>query len=306
MPHGVEQVLLHTGNMTEAIAEMSPEYATKDKQAMRVDLHTHSTASDGLFAPAELVRRAHAAGVTVLALTDHDSTDGVAEAQAEGARLGVEVIAGCEINTDLPTGDAHVLGYFLHMDDAAFQAELAQRRAARTARGQRMVAQLQAIGVPITWEQVARHADGAVGRPHVAAALIDLGIVGSVQEAFDRYLGRGLPGYVSRAPFTPAQAVALIRRGGGVASLAHPKDIAHLPDVLTELVVAGLTGLEVYYGPYSTSEVGQLRALADRFGLIPTGGSDYHGPGIHPTPLGRQPQLPEPALLALRRAAGQA
>lgn len=273
---------------------------------MRVDLHTHSTASDGLFPPAELVRRAHAAGVTVLALTDHDSTAGVMEAQAEGNRLGVEVIAGCEINTDLPTGgDAHVLGYFVHTDDVAFETELAERRATRTARGKRMVAQLQAIGIPITWEQVAQHAEGAVGRPHVAAALRDLGLVGSVQEAFDRYLGRGKPGYVPRAPFTPAQAVDLIRRGGGVASLAHPKDIPHLSDVLTDLMAAGLTGLEVYYGPYSTNEVRQLRALADRFGLIPTGGSDYHGPGIHPTPLGRQPQLPETALLALRRAAGQ-
>jgi predicted metal-dependent phosphoesterase TrpH len=275
------------------------------KYIMRIDLHTHSTASDGLFPPAELVRRAHAAGVTVLALTDHDSTAGVLEAQAEGARLGVEVIAGCEINTDLPTGDAHVLGYFVHTDDVAFETELAQRRASRRARGQRMVAKLQAIGIPITWEQVARHADGAVGRPHVAAALIDLGIVGSVQEAFDRYLGRGMPGYVPRDPFTPEQAVALIRRGGGVASLAHPKDIPHLPDLLANLVAASLTGLEVYYGPYSTNDVRQLRALADRFGLIPTGGSDYHGPGIHPTPLGHQPQLPETALLALRRAAGQ-
>ncbi len=270
---------------------------------MRVDLHTHSTASDGLLPPAELVQRAQAAGVTVLALTDHDTTAGVPAARAAGVALGIEVIAGVEINTDLPKGDAHVLGYFVHDADPTFQAQLAARQAERAARGQRMVAQLQAVGVPITWEMVRAHADGAVGRPHVAAALIDLGLVSSVQEAFDRYLNRGMPGYVPRAPFTPAQAIALIRSGGGVASLAHPKDILNLESLLAELVPAGLTGLEVYYGPYATATVGQLRALADRFGLIPTGGSDYHGPGIHPTPLGHQPQLPAPALARLREAA---
>jgi predicted metal-dependent phosphoesterase TrpH len=270
---------------------------------MRVDLHTHSTASDGLLAPEELVRRAHAAGVTVLALTDHDTTAGVAAARAAGERLGVEVIAGVEINTDLPSGDAHVLGYFVSDSDPVFLARLAERRTAREARGRRMVQQLQAIGVPITWAQVRAHADGAVGRPHVAAALIDLGLVASVQEAFDRYLNRGMPGYVPRDPFTPAEAVALIRSGGGVASLAHPKEIPNLEGLLAALLPSGLAGLEVYYGPYTTATVGQLRALADRFGLIPTGGSDYHGPGIHPTPLGRQPQLPATALARLRQAA---
>jgi 3',5'-nucleoside bisphosphate phosphatase len=139
---------------------------------MLVDLHTHSTASDGLYPPATLVQMAHAAGVTVLALTDHDSTEGVAEAQTTGAALGVEVIPGVEINTDLPDGggEAHVLGYFVRWHDAAFQDALRRRRTERETRGRQMVDQLRATGLPITWEQVLRHADGAVGRPHVAAA----------------------------------------------------------------------------------------------------------------------------------------
>lgn len=273
---------------------------------MRIDLHTHSTASDGLLAPAELVRAAHQAGLTTLALTDHDTTSGVLAAQQAGQALGIEVIAGVEINTDLPGGggEAHVLGYFVRLAAAGFEAELTRRREEREARGKQMVARLQAAGIPITWEQVRAKADGAVGRPHVAAALVDLGLVVSVAEAFDRYLGRGMAGYVPRAPFTPSQAIALIRQGGGVASLAHPAEIADLPALLTNLVAEGLVGLETYYGQYQPETVARLRGLAQRFGLIPTGGSDYHGPNIHPTPLGGQPKLPPEALAALRQAAG--
>ncbi|MBA3826590.1 MAG: PHP domain-containing protein [Ktedonobacterales bacterium] len=272
---------------------------------MLADLHTHSTASDGLYAPAHLVEMAHAAGLTVMALTDHDSTEGVAEAQATGTRLGIEVIPGVEINTELSNGDgeAHVLGYFLRWHETAFQDELRRRRTEREARGRQMVEQLRAVGLPITWEQVLRHADGAVGRPHVAAALVEVGAATSVADAFDRYVGRGKPGYVARTPFTPSQAIALIRSAGGVAALAHPAGIPDLPHRLNELVAAGLGGLETYYGPYDDGTVERLRKLAEQHGLIPTGGSDYHGPNIHPTPLGGQPPLPEAALAALRHAA---
>ena len=274
---------------------------------MRIDLHTHSTASDGLFSPADLLRAAQTAGITTLALTDHDTTDGVAEAQTTGNALGIEVIAGVEINTDVARGggEAHVLGYFVRMDDPAFQAQLMQRRQEREARGQQIVAQLNAAGLPITWEQVRRHADGAVGRPHVAAALMEIGAVSSVNEAFERYLRRGMAGYVPRVPFSPSEAIALIRSSGGVASLAHPADIPDLAALLTTLTKDGLVGLETYYGQYNHDTVARLRALAQRFGLIPTGGSDYHGPNIHPTPLGGQPPLPAGIVDALRRAVAQ-
>lgn len=274
---------------------------------MRIDLHTHSTASDGLLEPAALLQAARDAGLTVIALTDHDTTDGVAEALAAGNELGIEVIPGVEINTDLEigTGEAHVLGYFLDWHDARFQEELRRRREARIRRGHQMVEQLNAIGIPITWDLVRRHADGAVGRPHVAATLMDLGIVSSISAAFDIYLGRGKPGYVRREPLTPQQAIALIRQGRGVASLAHPAYTPMLDALLPTLVAAGLAGIEVYYGQYDDATIAHLLDLAHRFQLIPTGGSDYHGPGIHPTPLGGQPALPAEALEQLRAAAAR-
>jgi predicted metal-dependent phosphoesterase TrpH len=272
---------------------------------MLIDLHTHSTASDGLLTPADLAHAAHEAGLTTIALTDHDSTNGVAAAQAAGGALGLEVIPGVELNTDIPTGgEAHVLGYLMDWHDVAFQAQLAARRASREQRGRQMVAQLQAAGIPITWEQVLRHAHGAVGRPHVAAALVENGVVTSVAEAFDRYLGRGMAGYVRRDPFTPIEAITLIRSAGGVPSLAHPAYIATLETLLPELASAGLGGLECYYGPYDAATVERLLAVANTYHLIPTGGSDYHGPGIHPTPLGGHPVPPE-SLAALKAAVGK-
>lgn len=274
---------------------------------MLIDLHTHSTASDGLLTPTALIAAARVANVTTLALTDHDSTAGLATAQASGDSHGITVIPGIELNTDLPGGggEAHVLGYLLDWHDAAFQTQLEERRMGRERRAQQMVAQLQAIGLPITWEQVQRHAEGAVGRPHVAAALIESGVVTSVQEAFDRYLVRGQPGYVRRERFTPIEAIALIRSVGGGPSLAHPHLIAELDTLLVTLAAAGLGALECHYGEYDAATVARLLALADRYHLIPTGGSDYHGPGIHPTPLGGHP-VPPASLAALHRAAESA
>ena len=270
---------------------------------MLIDLHTHSTASDGLLAPAELARAAHVAGLTTIALTDHDITDGIAAAQDTGTAFGLEVISGVELNTELPDGgEAHVLGYFIDPGNTAFQERLAVRRSARERRGRQIVQKLQDIGLPITWEQVLRHAKGAVGRPHVAEALIESGVVGSVPEAFDRYLARGKPGFVPREVFTPVEAVQTIRNAGGVASLAHPAYIAVLDDLLASMVAAGLSGLECHYGQYDDATVRRLLSVAAQYHLIPTGGSDYHGPGIHPTPLGGHP-VPAESLAELREAA---
>ncbi len=260
-----------------------------------IDLHTHSTASDGLFAPAELLRQAHEAGLTTIALTDHDSTDGLAEAFSAGNKYGIEVIPGVEINTDLPnqSGEAHVLGYFLDYSNEDFQAKLSERRSHREQRGRNMVDNLRKIGIPITYDMVKKHADGAVGRPHVAAALIEIGAASSVPDAFDRYLKRGKPGYAPRNPFLPTEAVKLIASAGGLASLAHPLFIADLEHHLAKLTDFGLKGLEVYYGEYSDSDIASLLQLCQKFSLIPTGGSDYHGPGIHPTALGGRYVPPE-------------
>jgi 3',5'-nucleoside bisphosphate phosphatase len=271
----------------------------------RIDLHTHSTASDGVLAPAELVRQARAAGLDVIALTDHDSTDGVAAAQTAGAEVGLRVVAGIEANTDRPNGEAHVLGYFVAHEQPEFQRTLTVLRAARAQRGERMVERLRAAGVDVAWERVRALAQGAVGRPHVARALIERGYATSVDDAFARWLGRGRPGYVPRLKLSPVEAVRFIRSAWGVPVLAHPADIPDLEaTLLPDLVAEGLLGLECYYGQYDDTTVSQLLALATARGLIATGGSDYHGPNAHPTPLGGR-AVPPAALAALERAAAE-
>jgi predicted metal-dependent phosphoesterase TrpH len=255
----------------------------------RIDLHTHSTASDGLCSPSELVQRAAEAGLTLIGLTDHDTTNGVAAAQAAGAPLGVTVIPGVEINTDLPEGqgEAHVLGYYLDVDQPAFQDTLTFLRDAREKRGERMVQQLREHGIEVEWSRVRELAKGTVGRPHVALALIEAGYATDVSDAFALYLTRGKAGYVPRFKLSPEQATLLIRSAQGAPVLAHPAGIVRLAEtVLPTLVQAGLLGLECYYGQYDDETVARLLALASQYGLIPTGGSDYHGPNIHPTPLG--------------------
>jgi len=187
--------------------------------ATTLDLHTHSTASDGLYAPAELVKLAHQAGLTTIALTDHDTTNGLAEAQAAGATLGVTVIPGIEINTYLPQGrgEAHVLGYYLDTANPDLQAFLRFLRDARVQRGERMVALLREQGFDITWERVRELARGTVGRPHVALALMEKGYAESISDAFNRYISPGRPAYVPRFKMAPEDAVRMLRSVRGVA-----------------------------------------------------------------------------------------
>ena len=265
--------------------------------AHRIDLHTHSTASDGLHTPAELVRLAHEAGLDLIGLVDHDTTEGLAEAQAAGARLGVTVIPGVEINTDLRGGgEAHVLGYYISADDPTLAATLGALRDARERRGERMANRLRDAGFAITWERVRELAGGAVGRPHVARALIEAGYATDVSDAFARYLSKGQVGFVPRYKLSPEDAIRIIRAARGVPVLAHPSYVPNLEEqVLPELVEAGLEGLECYYGQYDGAAEARLLALAERFGLIATGGSDYHGPNMHPTPLGGHFVPPEVA-----------
>ncbi|MBE3559475.1 MAG: PHP domain-containing protein [Ktedonobacteraceae bacterium] len=254
-----------------------------------VDLHTHSNASDGLYAPSELLQQAKAAGLRVLALTDHDTTDGIAEAQRAAHALSIELIAGIEINTYLNEKEVHILGYFIEYEQEEFQNTLQTLRDARERRGERMVEKLNGIGLRITWERVRELAHGAVGRPHVARALMEAGYVQSVGEAFDKYIGAGRPAYVPRYRLSPADAIRLIASVRGLPVLAHPLDYPGLDllrQVLPDLCKAGLVGLEVYYGPYTPEQEQALLVLAGQYQLIPTGGSDFHGPGIHPTPLG--------------------
>jgi predicted metal-dependent phosphoesterase TrpH len=254
-----------------------------------VDLHTHSTASDGIYSPTELLQRAKGVGLHVLALTDHDSTNGLEEAAAAARSLDIDFIPGIELNTDVGGGEVHVLGYFLEYMRPKFQAILKVLRDARVQRGQRMVELLNEEGVHISWERVREIAQGAVGRPHVAKALLEAGYVKSIPEAFDKYIGKGCPAYVPRYKLSPEDAVRLIASANGLPVIAHPVELPGLEELrnwLPGLVKAGLVGLETYYGPYTEQEEQELRALAHEYDLIPTGGTDFHGPGIHPTPLG--------------------
>ncbi len=248
-----------------------------DKRS-RIDLHLHTTASDGAMSPIELVQEARSRGLECIAVTDHDSTNGVDEAIAEGEKLGVHVIPGIEMSTDIPRAEVHVLGYFLNYKDERFQGVLAQLRDGRKGRAEKMVAKLAEMGLPLPWDRVLEVAGaGSVGRPHVAQVMLECGYVASLAEAFTDYIGRNAPAYVERYKLTPEEAVAIIRGVGGLAVLAHPGEVVTLGEVLPNLISAGLAGLECYYFGYSPETVEGLVELADEHGLVPTGGTDFHG-----------------------------
>jgi predicted metal-dependent phosphoesterase TrpH len=269
----------------------------------RGDFHMHSTASDGVRTPTELVKLVHDRGVRVMALTDHDSTEGVAEARRVAESYGdLTLIPGIEMGTDIPGGEVHVLGYFLDTESQALQERLRRFREGRRGRGEAMVSKLREMGMTITWEQVQRIAgDASVGRPHVAQALVERGHVSTVKEAFDKYIARNGPAYVEREKLTPAQAVSTIVELGGVACVAHPRDLQDLDVLLAELKRAGLAGMEVFYKDYLPDSVTRLQESARRFDLIPLGGSDYHGifGQEEPAPGGMYSPLPDSSIEAL-------
>lgn len=246
---------------------------------MPADLHTHTTASDGTFAPAALVRRAHAAGITCLAVTDHDTFAGLPEAEAEAGRLGLTFVPGVELSTDATGREVHILGYFCRADGGPLVDLLAEMRSARLHRIEEIVARLRAAGAPVTLEQVMSIArGGAAGRAHVARALVEMGCAASTPDAFERYLLPGRPGYVPRRKLHPVDAVRSVVEAGGVAVLAHPGLIGD-DGVIPDLIAAGLRGIEARYPAHTPDQVRDYQALADRLGLIATGGSDFHGVG---------------------------
>ena len=272
-----------------------------------VDLHAHTTASDGGLSPRELVREAARRGVRVLAITDHDSTEGLPEAFDEIAKHPpMTLVPGIEINCDVDGGEVHILGYFLDYQAEWFQAFLREQRAERKARVYRIAARLAELGMPIDPEEVlALVKEGSAGRPHVAQVMVTRGYVKSFREAFDRYLRAGGPANVPRKKFAPAEAVDIIRRAGGVPVLAHP-GLAERDEIIPGLVKAGLMGIECYYHEHSAAQTrGYLQMCAD-LGLVATGGSDFHGLYIGRTnPLG-SPSVPLSVYEALRAKAGQA
>ena len=257
---------------------------------VKVDLHLHTTCSDGRLTPTELVRLCGSRGLEVIAVTDHDSTEGISEAlEAAKAFPQMTVIAGVELSTDIPSAEIHLLGYFVDRKDQDFQRMLEGLRGGREARAYEMVRKLADLGIDISWERVLElSGEGAIGRPHIAQAMVEAGYVQYPRDAFAEYIGRNGLAYVERAKLTPAEAVAALTKNGALPVMAHPTysalkssgdNVNDLKETLSQLKEAGLVGMEVYYKNYTPDQVNRLAALAEELDLVPCGGSDYHGAG---------------------------
>lgn len=256
-----------------------------------IDLHTHSTFSDGSCTPEQLAELAAAAGLTAVALTDHDCTDGVARFQTACATQKVRGVAGVEISADVKTGTMHMLGYLIDPSNPALRETLRQIRNGREIRNQEILRKLNALGFALTWEEVASLAgEDVVGRPHFAQAMVARGYVTKREKAFDLYLAKGKSAYADRFRLLPVDCVAAIRGAGGVAVLSHPFTLdlgkAALRSCVAELVDKGLQGIEAYYSEHSAEQTQQYLALAKEFHLVATGGSDFHGEGNPAIKLG--------------------
>ena len=256
---------------------------------MKVDLHIHTTASDGRLTPEEVVQIMAKQGLSVIAITDHDSISGIKPALLAAESFPfLRVIPGLEINTDTPNGEVHILGYFIDYRNKELKQALERLRNSREARARKIVAKLGELGIDIAWHRVLELAGGgSVGRPHIAQAMFERGYIPSFQEAFIKYIGRQGPAYAERERLSPVEAVAMVVKAGGLPVLAHPADIDDLEELLVELKGAGLVGLEAYYDGYHWKLIDRLIHLAAKHGLITSGGSDFHGlGGSNETPLG--------------------
>jgi predicted metal-dependent phosphoesterase TrpH len=273
---------------------------------LHADLHSHSNASDGTTPPADVMARAAAAGLDVIALTDHDTVAGHAEAAA-ALTPGLTLLPGMELSCRRDGHSVHMLAYLFDPAHAELAAELARITGSRVSRARAMVARLAELGIPVTWEQVSEIAGGGVvGRPHIARALAAAGVVATPADAFSPdWIGAGGRAYVSRYALDPSRAIALVRAAGGVTVLAHPRGAGRgwaIPDeVIAELAAAGLTGVEINHPQQDEEQRQRLRALARELGLVPSGGSDDHGEltgfriGVEQAPEGSYPALIEQA-----------
>ncbi|MDD5482666.1 MAG: PHP domain-containing protein [Kiritimatiellae bacterium] len=257
-----------------------------------IDLHLHSTFSDGSFSPEQLVRAAKKAGLAAIALTDHDSVSGVPLFLEACRRENIRGVPGVEISVDYPRGTMHILGYFIDCNSRELNNHIEKLKAGRAARNERIMKKLNNLGIPLTLSEVASFAgEGNVGRLHFAQALVARGYVKSNQEAFDRYLGKGRSGYVERRRLMPRGGVEMIVKAGGLAVLAHPFTLELNPEALTKLVAElaadGLQGIEVYYPQHNPNLLKRYLALAQRFNLVATGGTDFHGRAMPDIKIGR-------------------
>jgi predicted metal-dependent phosphoesterase TrpH len=269
-----------------------------------VDLHCHTTASDGFLTPAELVGRALEVGLRTIALTDHDTVEGINEAQSTAAEAGLEVIPGIELSSDLGHEELHILGYFVDPASQPLNEHTRWCREKRVERIARICERLTDLGLPVRFEEVQELSGlGSIGRPHVAQVMIAHGYVDSIGEAFNRYIADGRPGFVPRENVPPSRAIDAIRQAHGVAVLAHPLFTPNFQRLLPELKRSGLAGLEAYYGEYDQATRDRLVKVARTHGLIATGGSDYHGDGFKEGRALGSVAVPQSAVEELRMAA---
>lgn len=276
--------------------------------AATIDLHLHTLASDGRLTPTELIQMVVKNGLKTISVTDHDSTEGLAEAYEAAKEFpDLRIIPGIEMSADIPGDEVHVLGYFLDYHDEEFQAQLTEFRMGRVGRAQVMVEKLEALGKPVEWERVMHFAgDGTVGRPHIALAMVEAGYFKEPKEAFEEYLGNDGLAYYDRPKLAPAAGVEMIKKVGGVPVLAHPTFMNDMEAGIANLKKVGLMGMEVYYAQYDDDTVRHLARLAKEYDLIPCGGSDYHGMGNSGEPLPGTLGPPEETIALLEEAAAKA
>lgn len=270
-----------------------------------IDLHLHTLASDGRLSPTELIQLVANQGLETISITDHDSTEGLAEAYEAAKEFPyMRIIPGIEMSADIPGDEVHVLGYFLDYHDVEFQEMLTELRRGRVGRAQVIVEKLVALGKPVEWERVLHFAgDGTVGRPHIALAMVEAGYFKEPKEAFEEYLGNDGLAYYDRPKLNPTESVAMIRKVGGVPVLAHPTFMNDMEAGIASLKKEGLVGMEVYYAQYDDDTVRHLARLAREYDLIPCGGSDYHGLGNTGEPLPGTLGPPEETVKLLEDAA---
>ena len=246
-----------------------------------IDLHIHSTFSDGMLRPAELVDLAKSQGLAAIAITDHDTADGTLEAMKRGLEKGIEVISGIEISSWHNDTSMHILGYNFNKEDRQFNSRLQLIQDGRETRNAKILENLKKLGIKVDLRELLRYSEyGQTGRPHIARLLVDKGVTKTIDLAFKHYLGRGAAAYAERFRFTAQNAIAMIRESGGLAVLAHPASLdptlRSIPSLLEDLSNVGLEGVEVYYPSHSPRAIAALLKMADQLDLLITGGSDFH------------------------------
>lgn len=259
---------------------------------MYIDLHIHTTASDGSFTPSEVVRYAKEKGLGAIAITDHDSTEGNEEAMEEGTQQGVEVIPGVEISVDYAPGSMHMLGYFVTTGSKTLKGKLTLLQNSRAERNPKILERLNQLGLMLTYDEVVQASGGGqIGRPHIAQALLKRGYIKTIPEAFDKYLGKGTPAYIEKFRLTAEEAISMIAEAGGIPVLAHPftlhcKNSHELESLVKNLVSHGLKGIEVYYSEHNRAQTSSYLRLVQDYNLVATGGSDFHGENMEGVDLG--------------------